>query len=91
MISTNPNPNPGSLKLDSTDKIENTETFKQQKQNIKQEIVTQVTEKEKTFEEGHGELSPKSSVKIVKPIKGGQCKFQSRFNSNFFSEKGVNC
>lgn len=75
MISTNPGTGSTSLKLDSTDKIENTETFRQQKQNIKQEIVSQVTEKERAFEEGHGELSPKSSVKIVKPIKGGQRKY----------------
>lgn len=68
LITTNPGSTDAS-KNDYSEKMENTDTFKQQKQNIKQEVLNQV----QTSDEVDSDLLPNASAnqKIVKPIKGG--------------------
>ena len=60
------------IKLDESDKLEYSESFRQHKQNIKQEVLSQVAKKSNEGDH-QGETSPNSATnaKIVKPIKGG--------------------
>lgn len=77
------------IKVEESDKLEYSESFRQHKQNIKQEVLNQVAKK--TNESEHqGESSPSSSAanaKIIKPIKGGNKNPSSEKKSSAASQK----
>lgn len=76
MITTNPNSTQTTFKMEDSEKIENTDTFKHHREIIKQEVLDQVASRKTGESLTSSELSPKSSAnhKLVKPIKGGQSK-----------------